>query len=166
VYGAFLHGEFKTGETLFMKIPEGFAKYYPVGCVLMLLKTIYGLKQSALAFWKQLIMAFASMNYVQSKATPCLYFDWNVDGLVVWISWVDDCLVCVKQNGVLVAKKQMMDRFNCGEIGNIDEYVGCKVERDYVDGTIKLTQPVMLQSGGSTYRIDRLQTPRQSQEAQ
>jgi hypothetical protein len=91
-------------------------------------------------------MAFASMNYVRSKANPCLYFDWNVDGLVVWISWVDDCLVCGKQSGVLVAKKQMMDGFNCDEIGNMDEYVGCKVKRDYVDGSIKLTQPVMLQS--------------------
>jgi hypothetical protein len=50
VKGALLQGEFETGETLFMIIPEGLAKYYPVGCVLVLLKTIYGLKQSAVAF--------------------------------------------------------------------------------------------------------------------
>jgi hypothetical protein len=43
VKGAFLHGEFETCETLFMEFLEGFAKYYPVGYVLMLLKTmIYG----------------------------------------------------------------------------------------------------------------------------
>ncbi len=129
-----------------MEIPQGFERFYGKNSVLLLLKTIYGLKQAAVAFWKQLIMAFASMDYRRSKADPCLYFDWNVNGLVVWISWVDDCLVCGKTPGVKIAKMQMMERFDCDEIGNMDEYVGCKVERDLAKGTIKLTQPVMLQS--------------------
>jgi hypothetical protein len=126
VKGAFLHGNFEEGETLYMAVPEGFEKYYPVGFVLLLLKTIYGLKQAAVAFWKQLIMAFASMNYVRSKADPCLYYAWTITGLVVWISWVDDCLVCGKEAGVKIAKRQMMDRFDCNDIGNMDEYVGCQ----------------------------------------
>jgi hypothetical protein len=64
----------------------------------------------------------------------------------VWISWVDDCLVAGKKLGVLIAKGQMTARFDCEEIGEVDEYVGCKVERNYEDNSIKLTQPVMLQS--------------------
>jgi hypothetical protein len=94
VKGVFLHDEFEEGEKLYMQVPEEFEKYYPVGVVLLLLKTIYGLKQAAIAFWKQLLKAFASMDYVRSKADPCLYFAWTVNGLVIWISWVDDCLVC------------------------------------------------------------------------
>jgi hypothetical protein len=129
-----------------MEVPEGFRRYYPVGWVLLLLKTIYGLKQAAVAFWKQLIKAFASMEFIRSKADPCLYFTWNSNGLIAWISWVDNCLVVGKKEGVIVAKKQMMERFQCDEIGNIDEYVGCKVERNYEEKLIKLTQPVMLQS--------------------
>jgi hypothetical protein len=62
VKGAFLHGEFKEGEILYMEIPEGFEQYYPTNYIWMLLRTIYGLKQAAVA-WKQLILAFASMNY-------------------------------------------------------------------------------------------------------
>jgi hypothetical protein len=116
VNGAFLHGDFEEGKTLHMEVPEGFEKYYPVGFVLLLLKTIYGLKQAAIAFWKQLIMAFASMNFVRSKADPCLYFAYAVNGLVVWISCMNDCLVCGKETGVKIAKKQMMDRFDCDEI--------------------------------------------------
>jgi hypothetical protein len=146
VKGAFLHGEFDDGETLYMEIPEGFEEYYPAGFIWMLLRTIYGLKQAAVAFWKQLILAFASMNYHRSKADPCLYFDWTTFGLIVWISWVDDCLVVGEKKGTLIAKDQMMARFDCEEVGELDEYVGCKVERNFVDNTIKLTQPVMLQS--------------------
>ncbi len=106
-----------------MEIPEGFEQYYPEDYVWMLLWTIYGLKQATVAFWKQLIMALASMKYARGKADPCMYFDWNVNGLIVWISWVDDCLVCGKETGVLTAKKQMTDRFECDEIGNMEDYV-------------------------------------------
>jgi hypothetical protein len=67
-----------------MEIPEGFEQYYhPAGFIWLLLRTIYGLKQAAVAFWKQLILAFASMNYRRSKADPCLYFDWTIDGLII-----------------------------------------------------------------------------------
>jgi hypothetical protein len=43
---AFLRGEFEEGKTLYIKVPEGFRKYYPIGYVLLLLKTIYRLKQA------------------------------------------------------------------------------------------------------------------------
>ena len=129
-----------------MEIPERFEQYYPAGFIWLLLRTIYGLKQAAVAFWKQLILAFASMNYRRSKADPCLYFDWTRDGLIVWISWVDDCLVAGKKKGVIIAKGQMTPRFDCEEIGEVDEYIGCKVKRKHEENSIRLTQPVMLQS--------------------
>jgi hypothetical protein len=59
---------------------------------------------------------------------------------------VDDCLVCGSAKGVKIAKAQMMKQFNCDEIGNMNEYVGCKIDRNFEDGMIKFTQPVMLQS--------------------
>jgi hypothetical protein len=146
IKGAFLHGEFDEGEILYMEIPEGFEQYYPAGFIWLLLGTIYGLKQAAVAFWKQLILAFASMNYRRSKVNPCMYFDWTRDELIVWISWVDNCLVAGKKKGVIIAKGQMTARFDCEEISEVDEYVGCKVERNYEENSIKVTQPVMLQS--------------------
>jgi hypothetical protein len=163
VKGAFFHGEFEEGEIVYMEIVEGFEQYYPTNYIWMLLRTIYGLKQAAVAFWKQLILAFARMNYRRSKADPCLYFNWTIDGLIVWISWVDNCLVAGKKPGVLIAKGQMTAQFDCEEIGEVGEYVGCKVERNYEENSIKLTQPVMLQSllMNSTYRMAQHQTPQQ-----
>jgi hypothetical protein len=131
-----------------MEIQEGFEQYYPAHYIWMLLRRIYRLKQAAIAFCMQLILAFASMNYHRSKADPCLYFDWTIDGLIVCISWVNDCLVAGKKPGVLIAKGQMTARLDCEETGEVDKkYVGCKqVERNYKENLIKLTQPVMLQS--------------------
>jgi hypothetical protein len=47
--------------------------------------------------------------------------------LIVWISWVDDCLAVGKKEEVIIAKKQMMEQFDCDKIGNMDKYGGCRV---------------------------------------
>jgi hypothetical protein len=95
VKGAFLHGVFEDGEPIYMGIPEGFKKHYKEDYVLLVLHTLYGLKQSAYAFWKQLLMAFKLMEYKRSKADPCIYYGWMALGLVLWILWADDCCLAV-----------------------------------------------------------------------
>ena len=84
------------------------------------------------------------MLFDHSKADPCLLYKWTKSGLILWVTWVDDCLVCGKKEGVLTSKKQLMDRFDCDEIGKLTEYIGCKIDRG--NGWMKLTQPVLLQS--------------------
>jgi hypothetical protein len=144
VQGAFLTGEMDQENDCYLRVPEGFSKFYPENVVLRLLKTLYGLKQSAYVFWKSLVKAFRHMTFERSKADPCLFFKWTEHGLVLWVTWVDDCLVCGKKEGVLAAKKQLMERFDCDEVGELKEYIGCRVDRG--DGIMKLTQPVLLQS--------------------
>ncbi len=75
--GAFLHGEFKDGEVIYMKVPRGFEKFYPGDMVLKLKKCIYGLKQAAMAFWGQLLLCMKNMGMTQSTADPCLYHKWG-----------------------------------------------------------------------------------------
>ena len=92
VMGAFLHGQFWDGEEIYMEVPEGFQKFYPQNVLLLLLRTIYGLKQAAYAFWIEILKCFRHMGYERSKADPCLYWKWKDDDLIIWLSWIDDCL--------------------------------------------------------------------------
>jgi hypothetical protein len=48
VKGTSLHGEFKDGKAIYMKVPRGFEKFYPDDVVLKLKKCIYELKQAAM----------------------------------------------------------------------------------------------------------------------
>jgi len=146
VKGAFLNGRFQNGEQLYMTVPQGFEKFYPPNVMLLLLQTIYGLKQAAIQYWQEMVRAFKYMKYLRSKANPCLYFRWIEGRLIVWITWVDDCLIAGDKDDVTKAKEQMMTLFNCNEIGEMKEYVGCKVDHDWNERCIKLTQPVMIQS--------------------
>eukprot|EP00957_Ditylum_brightwellii_P015793 1189146-Ditylum_brightwellii.AAC.1 len=50
IEGAFLNGRFQNGEILYMGVPQGFQKYYPPDVLLLLLRTIYSLKQAAMQF--------------------------------------------------------------------------------------------------------------------
>jgi hypothetical protein len=152
VQGAFLCGNFKDGEEIYMEVPEVFERFYPKNVLLLLLQTIHGLRQAARAFWRELRSALSDMKYEKSMADPCLYFCWTMRGLIIWLSWIDECLVAGNEEGVLEAKEKMKARFDCDDIGELTEYVGCKVERtkDYV----RFTQPVLLQSYVDEFSIE------------
>jgi hypothetical protein len=66
--------------------------------------------------------------------------------LSIWISWVDDLLTVGKASVVTRAKNDMMKQFECNNVGKIEEFLGNKIEIDYVSKTVKFTQPVLLQS--------------------
>ena len=57
IQGAFLTAEFEGKHKNYIKVPQGFEKFYPGNVVLLLLKTLYGTKNAARAFWMKLIGA-------------------------------------------------------------------------------------------------------------
>ena len=61
--------------------------------VLLLLKTMYCLKNAANAFWKELLKAFGAMKCKKIDADPCMYYKWDADRQLVWLSWIDDCAI-------------------------------------------------------------------------
>ena len=51
VNGAYLLGEFRENEHIYMKVPKGFERFYSSDVLLYLRKTLYGVKNAAKAFW-------------------------------------------------------------------------------------------------------------------
>ena len=144
VNGAFLLGDFEAELNMFMFIPKGFEKYYPKDFVLKLIRPIYGCKQSAKRFWIKLLTVLNLMKFMRGAADPCVYFRWTAEGLVLIASWVDDLLMCGKRESVMSVKKELFSHLTCDDVGELTEYVGCKIVRD--KDSIQLTQPVLIQS--------------------
>jgi hypothetical protein len=146
VQGAFLNGEFENGEKIYMKVPDGFERYYdPETQVLLLLRTLYGLIQAAIQFWRKLVLAFAKMGFKRSKADPCVFYKMTPKGLLMWVVVVDDCAGCGPLEELLESKNMLMEIFACEDQGPMREYVGNKVE--YLPGLyMKILQPVLIQS--------------------
>jgi hypothetical protein len=147
VRGAFLKGDFGDGETLYLHVPQGMEKWYTGNVVLLLKKTLYGLKQAAYRFWSYLLTIVRHVQFSRSKADPCLYFRWTETGaLLLWFSWVDDCIVTGSEEEVLHAKQDIMSHLDCEDGGVMKDFVGCKIDHDRTKKTLKFTQPVLLQS--------------------
>jgi hypothetical protein len=71
-----------------------------------------------------------SIGFERSMSDPCLYYKWTENnGLVIIVSWIDDNLIVGSEAAVLEAKKDMMNRFECDDCGEIREYIGCKIDR-------------------------------------
>ena len=84
VKGAFLKGDLdQDKEQIYMHVPKGFEEFYGSDELLQLLKAIYGMKQAAMDFWRELIKCMKDILCKRSGADPCLYFKWMVAGIVV-----------------------------------------------------------------------------------
>ena len=137
---AFLHGEFEGKDKMYMKVPQGFEKRYGRGVVLMLLKVIYGTKQAASSFRLLLQSVYLKLSYKRSNADPCMFDKWSEkDWLVVWLSWVVDCLCTGKKESVEEVKEEFKKEFEVDDIGPLEEYVGCKIDYDPQQIDMKLT---------------------------
>lgn len=155
VKGAFLHGEFEDGERIYMEIPQGFEKHFPRNYVWLLLMTLYGLKQAAIAFWRKLVLMLTNIRFKRSKADPCLFFKWGPNGLTMITSVIDDMNIVGAKEDVLNAKEDIKRFFECDEVGETKEYVGLKLEYEPEQGYMKITQPVLLQSLDDEFEVPK-----------
>ena len=142
--GAFLLGFFEDGERMFVEVPEGFEKHFKDDEVIELQKTIYGLKQSARACYRESVRAAKFLGYERNKIDPCVFFKWTDFGILLMCSWIDDYLIVGNRVDVLTAKKQFADVFECEDDGEMKEHVGCKITR--TKNSVIITQPVLVQS--------------------
>lgn len=62
---------------------------------------------------------------------------------MVFLLWIDDCLVAGPKEKVKTLVERFMELFTCEDQGELKEYVGCKVER--LKHACRFTQPVKLQ---------------------
>jgi hypothetical protein len=160
VRGAFLKGDFAEGETLYLHVPQGMERHYKDDVYLLLLKTLYGLKQAAYRFWLFLLTIVHKLECQRSKADPCLYFKWTENGkLLLWFSWVDDCFMTGPKEDLFKFKAGVMNAVECDDGGEIKEFVGCKVDINRAKKTLKLTQPVLLQSFTDEFQVNDNQQP-------
>jgi hypothetical protein len=94
-----------------------------------------------------------NMGMTWSTADPCLYHKWGEEGLVLIVSWIDDNLIIGPKNVVEKTKKDLMERFDCKDCGDIKEYMGCKIER--TKNSLKFTQPVLMQSYNDKFELPK-----------
>ena len=130
VEGAFLNGNFERKmEKLYGKVPQGFEREYPPWAVLLFLQCLYGTIQGALQRFRECCKALKFLKWTRSKADPCLSYKWIDNKLVIFLLWVDDCLITGQVEDVEKETNDWRTLFDTTDEGEMTEYVGCKIER-------------------------------------
>jgi hypothetical protein len=73
---------------------------------------------------------------------------------------VDDCFITGPEIEVTKFKEELMSAVDCDDGGEINEYVGCRINYDRRNKTIKVTQPVLLQSFQDEFNISGSEKPK------
>ncbi len=73
--------------------------------------------------------------------------------MVLIVSWIEDNLIIGPKKAVEKTKKDLMERFDCKDCGDIKEYVRCKIERTKI--SLKFTQPVLMQSYNDEFELPK-----------
>jgi hypothetical protein len=81
---------------------------------------------------------------------------------VIRILWVDDCLLIGHKEEVSKYKNMMQEYFECEDIGELKEYVGCKIDQNKKDKSLKISQLVIIGSFQDEFGVKpdfKLETP-------
>jgi len=136
---AFFFGE--LDEEIYLEQPEGFVVKGQENKVCRLRKAIYGLKQAALQWNKQLHKSLLEMGFLRCKSDPGTYFKIIGDELIVLLIYVDDALFMGSNKAqVLAHKSQFMKRWESRDLGQATEYLGMRITRDRKKQVITLDQ--------------------------
>ena len=147
---AFLNGKVTT--EVYVNQPKG----YEDGTerVYKLLKALYGLRESPRHWYKCFDEYVLKLGFRKSNVELCLYIHEKDEDIVYLLIYVDDLLICRKdEKKIQRIKKILSDRFKMKDLGEINEYQGINVKYDYIDGKMKLSQEKYIESLATKFQI-------------
>lgn len=139
---AFLNGT--IDETIFMRQPPGFVVEGNSKLVCRLLKSLYGLKQSARTWHETLHRALLTAGYIQCREDPCLYYKIFDGDRCYLLVYVDDIVVaCKNVAAIRDTERALRSKFKIENLGPIKEYLGMQIGKN-ADGIFHISQPAYI----------------------
>ena len=127
---------------VYMEQPKGYEVQSKDGkqYVCKLLKSLYGLKQSA-SNWREVIQQFfIEHGCKQSEADQCVFMLNSAEGKLIYVIWVDDIIVISNSNSMMEHGKSILKkRFKMKDLGTISRFLGITFT-SHVDGSISMDQ--------------------------
>ena len=135
VKGAYLNGILK--EKIYMRQPEGYDD--GTGRVCLLIKTLYGLKQSGREWNNELDIKLKEFGFHPLKSDPCAYVRKNGENLEIITVWVDDLLLFATSDDLMnKMKKDIQSKWTVTDMGEPAKIIGIEITKS--DNSILISQ--------------------------
>jgi hypothetical protein len=134
-------------DTIYMRVPPGYLKAQDKGKVLLLLRSLYSLKQAGFKWSEELEKFFLDAEYMHSQVNQAVYFCRIAEEHTVITVSVDDMAVTSKHmKHIDRFKVQLHKRFEISNLGELTWLLGLKVECDRMKHTIMLSQKAYVET--------------------
>ncbi|CAI7883086.1 unnamed protein product [Closterium sp. NIES-53] len=119
----------KLDRVLYMYQPDFFND--GTGRVCKLLKSLYGLKQSPLLWYRALVNVLLGAGWKKSQVDTALYFKAGNDGVTCWVLvYVNDLLAASSSTAMVKELKDLLEAaFELRKISPVVEYLGLEIVR-------------------------------------
>jgi hypothetical protein len=133
---AFLNGELKERD-VYIRQPPGFTDGTRRVC--KLLKTLYGLRDSPLVWFREVTQLMRSLGFEPLSSDACVFV--NKDKSVWIMVYVDDMAIAAATREQIEAiARQLGEAFSLDALGDIKKFVGLRIIRDRNLRTITISQ--------------------------
>ncbi|KAE8247330.1 hypothetical protein A4X06_0g4533 [Tilletia controversa] len=123
---AYLNGELDVD--IYMRQPPGYDD--GSGKVCLLLRTLYGLKQSGRYWYHKLRDRLLEADFIQLKSEPCLFHKTTEQGPVIILIYVDDVAIAAPtEEAVSEIKQQFTSWFKMTDNGPLSSMLGIRINR-------------------------------------
>ena len=103
--------------------------------ILIVNKSIYGLKQSR-RMWNNVLNEFLkSKHFDRSEVDHCLYTQTSKDSIICILIWVDDLIIVASNENLMNETKSLLKAiFKMTDLGTVDWFISIdfKVEKDSI----------------------------------
>ena len=149
---AFLYGELPEAERIYIKPLPGMG--LPPGKVLLLLRSLYGLRNAPRIWHETLKKAFFGFSLTQSSFDPCLFYKIGDGIYCLVVVVVDDILVaCNNRKFAKQLLKHMQTLFSVKDLGVPSYVVGVHIDYDRANRCMKLHQRLYIDN--MVHRYDK-----------
>jgi len=143
IKGAYLNGELQDNEVLYMQHPPGYKSPNAGMCILRLVKTLYGLKQSGRRWYQKLSSVFKSLGFTQCSVDQAVYFKVVVTKgkLTIVVVHVDNCTIVMNTICLINKLKASLSKhFKVTDLGELHWMLGIEVKCDHPGRLVHLSQ--------------------------
>jgi Reverse transcriptase (RNA-dependent DNA polymerase) len=139
-------------EEIYMQFYDGYERYLQTEkgndfsakdhCVL-LLQSLYGLVQAARQWYKKIANIFAKLDFIASRADPCLFNKCNEPPAFI-ILYDDDVAIIGTDKVINEVMTALCKTFQVKDLGSMKHFVGCHLIENEEENTIYIHQPKLI----------------------
>ena len=149
IKGAYLNGILNEDEVLYMHHPPGYKVAGAGMCILRLVKTLYGLKQSGQHWYQRLRSIFLSLNFSQCRVDQAVFIKWDKRKckLTIIAVHVDDCtMTATTIHLIQELKDSLRQHVEVTDLGELYWMLSLEIQHNRIGRTIHISQRAYIDS--------------------